>query len=308
MPSGDAISSSDAIPNASTYRICLGLVLASLFWVVGCSTLFVSEDLAPSATLLKAAQASSEAVTIDIYWASLPVSSEWSDDSLWRFVQEDRLDEQLRSRLMQNGLRAGVVGGAPPEQIVRLLNPHGESSEEGTDALAMTLSSPTGVSRSTKQLRPGKSVTIQAAGVLDSAPLLLAKGDRLTGETFSDVQPIYDVRLEREKQGSYKLVITPELHYGEAKMRWNSDSQGMIVRGLATREKRIFSDLQIEVPLVVGEMLIATSLPEADSRLGYYFHQADSEIASKRKAIVIRLTQAPSKAFEMSDLGLNRSR
>lgn len=295
------------MPNASTHFIRLGLLFASLLLGVGCSTLFVSEDLAPSATLLKAAQASSEAVTIDIYWATLPVSSEWTDGSLWRFVQEDRLDEQLRSRLMQNGLRAGIVGGAPPEQIVRLLNPQGESSEEGADALAMTLSSPTGVSRSTKQLRPGKSVTIQAAGVLASAPILLAESDRLTGETFTDVQPIYDVRVEREKQGGYKLVITPELHYGDAKMRWNSDSQGMIARGLAQREKRIFSDLQIEVPLVVGEMLIATSLPKSDSRLGYYFHRAESDTSAERKAIVIRLTQAPSKAFEMADSGTNKT-
>lgn len=293
--------------NASIHYLRMAILLSSFVLSAGCTTLFVSEDLAPSATLLKAAQASSEAVTIDIYWATLPVSSEWTDDSLWRFVQEDRLDEQLRGRLMQNGLRAGIVGGAPPEQIVKLLNPHGESSEEGSDALAMTLSSPTGVSRSTKQLRPGKSVTIQAAGILESAPILLAEGDRLTGETFTDVQPIYDVRIERDKQGGYQLVVTPELHYGDAKMRWNSDSQGMIARGLAQREKRIFSDLQIEVPLVVGEMLIATSLPKSDSRLGYYFHRADSETSAERKAIVVRLTQAPSKAFEMADLGGNKT-
>ena len=266
---------------------------------VGCSSLLISEEaLTQSPSLLKAASASADAVTIDIYWATLPDDA---DETLWRYVQEDRLDSELRGQLIQNGFRAGIVGGVPPEQIVKLLNPTGHSTDDEENALAVTLDSPTGVSRSTKQLRPGKSATINASEIIKRAPLLLADGGPIHGKTYKQVQPVYDVQVERDGEGGYSVVITPELHFGDTKMRWNSDEQGMIARGVAQREREIFSNLRIKAPLVVGEMLIATSLPNADSRLGYYFHKADETASSHRKAIVIRLTQAPSKAFDLGE-------
>ena len=266
---------------------------------VGCSSLLISEEaLTQSPSLLKAASASADAVTIDIYWATLPDDA---DETLWRYVQEDRLDSELRGQLIQNGFRAGIVGGVPPEQIVKLLNPTGHSTDNEENALAVTLDSPTGVSRSTKQLRPGKSATIQASEIIERAPLLLADGGPIHGKTYKQVQPVYDVQVERDGEGGYSVVITPELHFGDTKMRWNSDEMGMMSRGIAQREREIFSNLRIKAPLVVGEMLIATSLPNADSRLGYYFHKADETASSHRKAIVIRLTQAPSKAFDLGE-------
>ena len=275
------------------------LLLAVGFACAGCSTLLLSEEaVTQSPSLLKAASASADAVTIDIYWATLPDDA---DETLWRYVQEDRLDAELRGQLIQNGFRAGIVGGVPPEQIVKLLNPTGHSTDNEEDALAVTLDSPTGVSRSTKQLRPGKSATINASEIIERAPLLLADGGPIHGKTYKQVQPVYDVQVERDGEGGYSVVMTPELHFGDTKMRWNSDEQGMIARGVAQREREIFSNLRIKAPLVVGEMLIATSLPNADSRLGYYFHKADETASSHRKAIVIRLTQAPSKAFELAE-------
>ena len=71
---------------------------------------------------LRAALSSSDAVTLDIFWANLPAEGPDFDARLWRFIQEDRVDPELRSRLMQNGLRAGVVGGAPPGGFARCGN------------------------------------------------------------------------------------------------------------------------------------------------------------------------------------------
>ena len=41
-------------------------------------------------------------------------------------------------------------------------------------------------------------------------------------------------------------------------------------------------------------MLIVTSLPgRSDSRLGGFFHRAEGEVEGARKAIVVRVVQAP---------------
>ena len=183
-----------------------------------------------------------------------------------------------------------------------MLNPSGEEVTAGTERQAEELLNITGVTGSTQQLRPGRVATIQASQVLAEAPLVIAERDRVSGETFENVQPVYALRIEKETDGGYTLVLTPELHYGESKMRWSSDETGLIALGAPTREKRVFNELRIEAPLVVGEMLIATSRPGAGSSLGHYFHQADSGVAGQRKAILVRLTQTPPAADFVANL------
>ena len=65
--------------------------------------------------------------------------------SLWRFVQEERLDEGLRARLRRNGRRAGVVGGVPPREIARLLNPRPERARDEGEGSVALMAGATGV-------------------------------------------------------------------------------------------------------------------------------------------------------------------
>ena len=175
----------------------------------------------------------------------------------------------------------------------------GETTDTESSEFRSPLVAPTGVSRSTQQLRPGKAATIHASDILTEAPILLSESGQLRGEIYHDVQPVYSLKLERQESGGYNVVLTPELHHGQQRMRWSADETGMMTLGSATREKEVFADLRIEAPLVVGEMLVATSRPGPESCLGHYFHQAEAEATGSRKAILVRLTRAPqSPLFE----------
>lgn len=292
----------------SLLLVGLGLAVAM---ATGCSLLLVSDETTGGGeSPLRAALASPDAVTLDIFWANLPAEGYEFDARLWRFVQEDRVDPELRGRLMQNGLRAGVVGGAPPEVIVRMLDPQGkkrrqaklkqeqssEVSEDTDDPAAeqdqtvAALNQQTGVRARTTQVRPGEPVVVQASKVYDEAIILHA--DR-TGETYRQVQAIYSLEVHREPTGAYSLRVTPELHMGSPRAEWVRDETNMIAYQKMEREKQAFDDLRIEAPLVVGEMLLVTSLPDASSRLGRYFHEAEDSPEGRRKAILVRLTGAP---------------
>jgi hypothetical protein len=265
----------------------------------GCTTLLsVSDKPLPVGSPLRTADRSPDGVRFEVYWATLPPEVEADRQaSLWRFVQEERLDEGLRARLHRNGLRAGVVGGVPPKAILRLLDPRpSESGDDNSDGTVTRLSAPTGVKKQEMTVRPGEPAQVNASDVTPSATLLLADDRGPWGETFQQVQAVYRVGVESREGGGHRVSIVPELHHGESRMRWVADGAGAITRPKASREQRSFADLRIEAPLVVGEMLLVTSLPDSNSRLGGFFHRADGEAPGAHKAIIVRLVQTPPDA------------
>ncbi|MGL4513700.1 MAG: hypothetical protein ACRCT8_11475 [Lacipirellulaceae bacterium] len=280
--------------DASTRRAAIAIACA-IVTAGGCRSMFTAPVEGAVSSPLRSASASNDSVTLDIYWATLPADVEADAESLWNHVQEQRLDQGVRRSLVRNGLRAGVVGGAPPLAIAGLLDPKGArfdaADDSQTDDAVGTLADPTGVQRKTTQTRPGQTLLLKASEVLDEAVVLEPGG---VGETYQRVQAMYNVEVEKLADGGYAVVLTPELHVGEPRWKWTQDDTGMIARQAPLRDKRVFGELRIVAPLVVGEMLMVTSPPDAGSRLGSYFHRAEEGAPGERKAILVRLTQVPS--------------
>lgn len=275
------------------------LLLACIGASVGCNALLIDADKPlPVGSPLRAAEASPDGVRFEVYWATLPPDAEVDGQaSLWRFVQEERLDETLRGRLRRNGLRAGVVGGVPPKAIAKLLNPRPDLAKAAGEGSISALATATGVKQQEMTIRPGEPALVNASEVEATLSLLLAEDGSLpVGETFERVQAVYRVGVQERRGGGHTISVGPELHFGEARMRYVAAGSAGITRAKPLREERAFPDLRIEADLIVGEMLMVTSLPESDSRLGGFFHRADGEVSGARKAIVVRLIQAPPSA------------
>lgn len=295
-----AVCQHDLPNNRCLFSVIWGLLTAVS--LMGCSQLttkdaFSGESLLQTNELLKTPGQSAGVVTLDIYWAVLPPEAE-SYQKLWESVQEDRLDPVLRRRLASNGLRAGVVGAALPDEFVAILDPLGSKDKMlATDGEAAPLAKDTGVERRTRQLRPGSPIDLQASPLLESAPVLVTRNGELCGETYSQAQAFYRLSLKQLEAEQAHIELLPELRHGEARLRFLADETGMISRQQKLKPTETYDELAIAVPLAAGESLLVASLDDSQTRLGSYFHTATGAADGSRRAIFIRVSQMPSSGI-----------
>ncbi|MEM1304652.1 MAG: hypothetical protein AAGG46_07130, partial [Planctomycetota bacterium] len=88
---------------------------------------------------------------------------------------------------------------------------------------------------------------------------------------------------------------SPELRHGEQRLRFTPDATGAISRASMTRDVEAFPELAVGADLAPGETLVVTSTPNADGRLGGYFHRAVAD-TSRRRAMLIRVAATPRDA------------
>jgi hypothetical protein len=256
---------------------------------------------------------SPDSIALEIIWARFPQNDPALNDTVWAQVDETQLPAQVRRELVNNGFRVGVLSGAPPAAIAHAINLKIEKPKEGPntsaeaasaappkldDATQDVMTEPT-VNRRLLQLRRGRRAEIEASELLDSVPLLVNSGHELSGRTYRDAQAIYALRVDPQPNQTVGIELTPELHHGQSRVRWTGGEDG-ILRQAPSREREVFEAMRMNVRLAPGEMLVLMSLPDAGSRLGHYFHTAESADGPQQKLVLIRLAQVPrSETFDI---------
>jgi hypothetical protein len=290
------------------------LLLSFLPWIAlagGCRLLDPAES-SQGHSPLQPAQSSPDSVALEIIWARFPMNDPQLSDTMWQEIDETQLSPAVRRELANNGFRVGVVGGTLPDAIAELLAPAGppvgeaasatkSSTEPGADDGQNPLLAEPTIRRRVLQLRRGRRAEVQASEVYGSLPLLVYQDRELGGRTYRDAQAMFGLRVDPQPDQTAIVELTPELHYGAARLRWTSEDEG-ILRQAPLRNREIFTALRISTPLAAGEMLVLTSMPDVGSRLGHYFHTVNAADGQQQKLILIRLAQVPpSRTFEADD-------
>jgi hypothetical protein len=270
------------------------LILCTACMAAGCR-MFPGETLAKGHSPLKPASPSPDSVAMEIIWARFPANDPVLSDVSWREIDETQIEPSVRRELVNNGLRAGVISGTMPEAIHRVLHNKQSSPDEidpTPDEQNAKLTTEPMVHGRTRRIRRNQRSEIQASEIYSELPLLLSGGSELGGRTYEQAQAIYSLRVDPRPDRTAIVELTPELQYGEPKLRITGGEDG-ILRQASLRERKVFDDLKLTVRLAPGEMLVLMSLPDADSRLGHYFHTTDSLDGPQQKLILIRLAEVP---------------
>ena len=289
-----------ALRIATAWRLCLLLLLMSCW--SGCSlllTLPVPED--PQA-FLKSVETAPESVTLEIFQVRFPATDHEMDEQLWQAVDEQRLDVDVRHELIRNGFRAGVLGGMMPDSLAKYLKLESEMPETKAARLITGQSADPTVTRRVLQLGRGKQATIQASRLRDTLNVMMNEAGGLRGQSYQQVQAVYSMRAEAVAGQRVALRLTPELQHGELRNRYAGSDQGIFLV-TPSRERELYDDLELNVEMTAGELLIIGGLPDASGSLGHAFHAENQRGPAELKLILIRLLEVPGSEI-LADVDL----
>lgn len=250
--------------------------------ISGCAVWKVEELGSPSQ--LPAAKMAPDTVVLEIAFVRMSGDILAQQDVVWRQIDEQRLPPDLRRRMNENGLRAGVVSSQLPAELRKLL-------EEKADPLAVTgaATQPGGdVSVSQRKLdsRTGKRGVILSGGLREKLTLLQHKDGQVSGQDFMSAQCLFAVKTFPQGDGRVRMELTPEIEHGAPKQRWVGQDGAFQME--SSKDHKVLSTLKMDLLVAPGEVLVITCTPEQVG-LGKQFF-AESKVG-EQKLLMIRLAQ-----------------
>ena len=265
--------------------ICLATALLAL---AGCDHPWQVAERGRS--LLKPAQMSPDSVVLDVFFVRFPFGDVEANVTLWQEVDEQQIPADVRTRLAQNGFRAGVIGNQLPVTLSKLLELKDKPAPNGgvnqIDLSEMRCEPR--VDRRHMALRAATRGQILASETYGELTVLMPEADGLCGQTYTQAQGIFTVTAAPQPDGRVRLDLLPELHHNQPKQRWIGE-QGSLRLDMA-KPKRVFDPLGLSATLSPGNILLVTSLPNRPGSLGHHFFTCNKGQLEQR-LLVIRLAQ-----------------
>jgi hypothetical protein len=266
--------------------------MSLLAMVAGCGAVLTTATVSTPQSILKAMRSGPDRVTLEIFQIRVPADDKQLAAELWQAADEQRLDLDVRNRLVSNGFRAGVIGGAVPDSLARTLNLQSEMPEDKAERVITDDSATPKVTRRVLRLKHREPATIQASESQPSVHILLNTESGLSGKSYEQVQGVYSLRAENRPGQQVKVELVPELQFGEMRNRYAGSDQGIFVV-TPSKERKVFDQMKMSVPLSAGEMLVVTSVPDAAGSLGKAFHSETRAGVVEQKLVLVRILQVP---------------
>lgn len=280
-------------PTRALRSLCSLALGGWLLACAGCSTVLFSLPMPddPQA-FLKAVETAPDSVALEIFQVRFPATDAAMDEQLWQAVDEQRLNVDVRHELVRNGFRAGVMGSSVPDGLAKYLKLESKMPESTAQRLITGDTADPTVTRRVVQLGQNETATIQVSALRDKLNILLSEQEGLRGRSYEQVQAVYTMRAQARTGQRVGLRLTPELQHGELRNRYAGSDQGIFLV-TPSRERELYDELELQVELAAGELLVVSSLPDAAGSLGHAFHAENQRGPAELKLVLVRLVEVP---------------
>ena len=240
---------------------------------------------APSGLGLPTPNMSRNAVGLEIATVTLQPGQEGLLAEILSDVDEQVIMQNKRRILVENGIRAGIVGSHIPDALNLLFVEAADRRQHPTAETQRYLDEQRFV-----QCRPGKAFSMKLWGTREIPDAVRTRSQVPIAEaTPGDF--FVSVLGESQDESGAKVRLTPTLEFGPIRQRFAAQDNSFHLD--SSRDSHSFDELTTDLLLRPGEIIVATCDPAMDKSLGKGFFRH----GNRQKIVVIRLAQTQIDEF-----------
>ena len=261
------------------------MTLLGLCWfLLGCSSW---RDMPVDTFELPSVRLAPDGFALQVTFVRLPTGEQDFDTELWKEIDEQAVDQEMRQRLNENGFRCGLVGAQLPDALRALLD-----KKEQNSTLEATSQREIDSLSQNRQIntRSGKRSEIVTGALQDQMIVLYrdANKNKVIGKTFEQAQPIMATKCYASGDGGVEIYLIPEIQFGQPKKQWIAGDGTFHL--LSARDREVYSELEIKAALVAGQTLVISSTAESKG-VGHNFFVDTAHGDPQQKLLLVRLAQ-----------------
>lgn len=258
--------------------------------LLGCAQ-WSKDSTKESKPLLVQPRMSPDSVVIETVVIRFPKEQADTLESLWSTVDESVLDVELRRKLIENGVRGGMLIGDLPHGVRERMEQLANSSH--TDPLEQAnLAADVRSATNRLQCRAGRRKEIHVRREVSQPIVVLTSEEgRVEGASYEKPAMLFDLRSIPHGDGKATLKITPEIQYGEERKSFIHSDFGL--RPDMSRDRKTWDDLSLSMKLNPGQMIVLSCNGEPkSSNLGKaFFVTHTAEQTDERVLLIIKLVE-----------------
>lgn len=224
-----------------------------------------------------------DAIIVCLAVVERPINDPYIHAALWEMVDEQVIPFESKVRLTENGIRAGVLGGQPPQAFLDIL---------GSDHSC--------VNPRQIQTRFGQPVVATIGSTRDEIAYRLKSTNESTDDWHQAKATCqWEVVVSPGEPGRLKITLCPLVKHGESKIspRAVQDKSGILTWQLQSQqqvERHVTGQIQVETR--AGEFLLVGASGEKGDTLGNaWFRQPDPR-GSVQRMLVIRTARRSAES------------
>jgi hypothetical protein len=215
--------------------------------------------------------AGSDVVVMEVAVLETTIGDQYVNEDLWNTAIEQTLPAEIRTMLEENGLRAGLMVGRPPEFLQIL------TSEK-------TNPNPRRLHR-----RLGDPAALSLGNVRSHCEFEVVSDGKTQTVSLPQAQCILQIQAVPNNDHKLQLQFTPQVQHGE-RSTW---SQLSATVGLAKNPVETYSALRWEMALDLNEYIVIGARLDHGKSLGCQFFLSREEQHPVQRLLAIRAGQLP---------------
>jgi len=211
---------------------------------------------------------------------------------IWDFIDETVIGPESRYALRRNGIRLGKAQsvGDFPQRLQQIRTLPTESSE-----VLETADVQSDLSHSARRItfRVGKRYELPVRQIAkDSQVVLVTIGEQTIGQTLSQAQPLFAMRVSSADARTVRLSLRPEIQHGVMRQTWVGNDAALRIEN--RRDSWVLDQLETEVVMEKGDVFVAGCRETAFGLGQQFFTGTTAEGDNDQVLMIVRVVELPT--------------